>query len=55
MAGNVSGIAEVEAFENHYFKYSTKADRSRNVDVLQSASILAIPCYLLALVRYRQV
>jgi len=55
MAGNVSGIAEVEALENHYFKYSTKADRSRNVDVLQSASILAIPCYLLALVLYRQV
>ena len=41
---NVSGIAEVGAFENRQLKYSTKADRSTNVDILPSAPILAIPC-----------
>jgi len=44
MPANVSGIAEVGAFENRQLKYSTKADRSTNVDILPSAPILAIPC-----------
>ena len=39
-----SGIAEVGAFENRQFKYSTKANRSTSVDIIPSAPILAIPC-----------
>ncbi|MDX2174439.1 MAG: hypothetical protein SFY56_15155 [Bacteroidota bacterium] len=41
---NRLGIAEVGAFENRQFKYSTEADRSTSVDILPSAPILAIPC-----------
>jgi hypothetical protein len=44
MAHNVSGIAEVGAFENRQFKYSKKADRRTLVELLPSAPILAIPC-----------
>ena len=46
----VLGNAEVGAFENRQLKYSTKADRSTNVDVLPSAPILAIPCYAVVLI-----
>jgi len=44
VAYNGLGIAEVGAFENRQYKYSTKADRSTNVHILPSAPILAIPC-----------
>jgi len=44
MTANGLGIAEVGAFEIRQFKFSKKADRSINVDILPSAPILAIPC-----------
>ncbi|GEM_PF-4658558 len=44
LAGNVLEIAEVGAFEKRQNKYSTKADRSTTVDILPSASILAMQC-----------
>jgi hypothetical protein len=41
---NVLGIAEVGAFEKRQFKFSTKADRSTNIEVLPSALLLPNPC-----------
>ena len=38
------GLGEGRAFEIRQFKYSTKADRSKNVQLLPSALLLPNPC-----------
>jgi hypothetical protein len=44
MGHNGLGIGEGRAFEKRQFKYSTKADSSRNVQLVSSALLLPIPC-----------
>ncbi len=44
IAANGLGIGEGRAFEKRQLKYSTKADRSTNVQLLPSALLLPIPC-----------